>query len=85
MSNMRKRKIDPHKHPFIVGMLMRAVIDAESAKELLRTQHFSLEERRYLRETIEQGERAKRILEEKFGINVEEYLKKRRGQLKSHS
>jgi len=51
--------------PFILGKLKGRVIDGEVAKELLKeTPPWDTERRKYLMHVIEEGERAKKQLEE---------------------
>ena len=51
--------------PFILGKLKGAVLQAETARELLEeTPPWDVERRRYLMHVIEEGERAKKYLEE---------------------
>jgi hypothetical protein len=51
--------------PFILGQLKGRVLDGERAKKLLKeTPPWDVERRRYLMHVIEEGERARKYLEE---------------------
>lgn len=51
--------------PFILGLLKRAVLQAETARKLLaETPPWAIMRRRYLKHVIEEGERARKRLEE---------------------
>jgi len=71
---MLDRRVKVRRSPFIIGLLLRAVRDMISAEELLRSGYNPPKRRAYLRDVIRQGMRAKKVLEEVYGINVDKYI-----------